>query len=110
MFQSILHLSPFTKGDHAAWSEMKVEGMGTPQVKFGDSEVFLLHKASGKFVGCPVSEKTRHWSLRGARKVFMQRELHQSFAFTVTRASEEPAKAAYIIQLTEDVMRSYVHK
>ncbi len=95
---------------HMTWSELKLESMGTPQVKFGDSEVFILHKASGKFVGCPVSERVRHWSLRGARRVFMQGETHQSFAFTVTRASEEQAKAASIVQLTEDVMRNYVHK
>lgn len=92
------------------WSELKVENMGTPQVKFGDSEVYILHKATGKYVGCLVSERARHWSLRGARRVVIQTELHQNFAFTVTRASEEQAKAASVVQLTEDVMRNYVHK
>ncbi len=92
------------------WRELKIDSMGTPQVKFGDSEVFILHKSSGKFVGTLVSERARHWSLRGSRRVIMQADNHQNFALTVTRASEEQAKAASIVQLTEDVMRNYVHR
>ena len=84
--------------------------MGTPQVKFGDSEVYLVHCLSRRFVGSVVSERGRHRNLQGLKKVLMQEEPHQSFIFTVTRASEEPAKAAATIQLTEDVMRNYVHK
>ena len=84
--------------------------MGTPQVKFGDSEVYLVHCSSGKFVGSIVSERVRYRNLRGLKKVMIQGEPHQSFVFTVTRAAEEPTKAASIIQLTEDIMRNYVHK
>ena len=99
-----------TQEGHLDWNELKVDSMGTPQAKFGDSEVFLLHLASGRLVGCPVSERVRHRSLRGVRKVIMQGEMHQSFVFTVTRASEEQVKAASIVQLTEETMRTYVHK
>ena len=89
---------------------MKEDSMGTPQVKFGDSEVYLVHCLSGRFVGSIVSERGRHRNLQGLKKVLMQEEPHKSFVFTVTRAAEEPAKAAAIIQLSEDIMRSYVHK
>ena len=37
------------------WREGKVESMGTPQVKFGDSLVLLQHLHTGKWLGMPVS-------------------------------------------------------
>ena len=83
--------------------------MGKPQVKFGDSEVVLLHLDSRKCVGCPVSERSRLVKC-GKRKVLMQREAHQGLSFVVTRASEEQAKAAAVVQLMEDTMRNYVQK
>ena len=85
--------------------------MGEPQVKFGDSEVFLVHLDTEKMVGCPVSERS-HLLLSGRdkRKVVMQSEVHQGQMFTVTRASEEQAKAAGVVQLMETTMRNYVQK
>ena len=85
--------------------------MGLPEVHFGDSEVFLLHCKSERVVGCAISERGRQvHTLRGLRRAVAQAEMHQSFAFTVTRASEEQAKAASIVQLCEDTMRHYVQK
>ena len=83
--------------------------MGKPQICFGDSEVYLVHYVSHKLVGCPISER-RHRVLSAQRKAIMQEDLHRSFAFTATRASEQEAKAASNIQLTQEVMRLYVHK
>ena len=85
--------------------------MGEPQVKFGDSEVFLVHLDTDKLVGCPVSERSHHLLReRNKRRVVMQREVHQGQTFTVTRASEEQAKAAGVAQLMESTMRNYVQK
>ena len=86
-----------------------VDCMGKPQICFGDSEVFLVHCETRKLVGCPVSER-RHRVLSAQRKAIMQEELHRSFAFTAIRASEQEAKAASNIQLSQEVMRIYVHK
>lgn len=87
------------------------EMMGEPQVKFGDSEVFLVHLDTGKLVGCPVSERSQKLlGGRKKRKVLMQCEVHQGQSFTVTRASEEQAKAADVVQLMEGTMRSFVQK
>lgn len=85
--------------------------MGEPQVKFGDSEVFLVHLDTDKLVGCPVSEHSKKLlGGRTKRRVLMQREMHQGQSFTVTRASEEKAKAAGVVQLMEGTMRSFVQK
>ena len=86
-----------------------VENMGRPQIAFGDSEVYLVHCGTGKLVGCPVSER-RHHVMSAQRKAIMQEDLHRSFAFTGIRASEQEAKAASNIQLSQRVMRNYVHK
>ena len=87
------------------------EAMGQPQVKFGDSEVLLVHVDSGRLVGLPVTQHTRHLlGRRERRRVVVQRERHQGQEFTVTRGSEEQAKAASIIQLMETCMRRYVKK
>lgn len=88
-----------------------MDSMGLPEVHFGDSEVFLLHCKSQRVIGCAISERCRQVrSLRGVRRAIAQAEMHQSFVFTITRASEEQAKAASIVQLCEDTMRHYVHK
>jgi len=39
------------------WREGKVESMGSPQVKFGDSLVLLQHFHTGKWLGMPVSDR-----------------------------------------------------
>ena len=83
--------------------------MGEPQVKFGDSEVFLVHLDTNRLVGCPMSER-QLLSGRSKRKVLLQREVHQGQSFTVTRASEEQAKAAGVVQLMEGTMRDFVQK
>lgn len=85
--------------------------MGTPEVHFGDSEVYLYHIATGKYLGFTISE--HHGNRAGMvdlHKAIMQTDFNQSFAFTMTRASAEQAKAATIVQLSESVMRNYVHK
>ena len=83
--------------------------MGIPEIHFGDSEVYLYHVHSKKFLGCAVSDRRHRVSL-DVRKAIMQSDFNQSFAFTLTRASAEQAKAASIVQLSESVMRNYVHK
>ena len=84
--------------------------MGTPEIHFGDSDVYLYHISSGCFLGFAVSEQQRHRTASEPHKAIMQPEFNQSFAFTMTRASCEQAKAANIVQLSESVMRNYVHK
>ena len=87
------------------------EVMGEPQVKFGDSEVLLVHVDSGRLVGCPVTQQSRHLlGGRGRRRVVVQAERHTGQELTVTRASEEQAKAAGVVQLMESSMRHYVKK
>ena len=80
-------------------------------MKFGDSEVFLLHLDTGKLIGCPVSERSRHrLGGPGKRRVIVQKEAYQGLSFTVTRASGEQAKAAAVVQLMESTMRNYDQK
>ena len=83
--------------------------MGVPEIHFGDSEVYVQHINSELYLGCAVSER-RHTLRQNSRKALMQKDFNQSFAFTMTRASAEQAKAASIIQLTESIMRNYAHK
>ncbi len=89
------------------WSKTRALGMGVPEIHFGDSEVYLYHVASEKYLGFTISEQ--HGAVE-LHKANMQAEFSQSFAFTMTRASGEQAKAANIVQLSESVMSNYVHK
>ena len=83
--------------------------MGKPEIRFGDSEVVLTHIQTGRVLGCPVAER-RHFASSGVRRAVMHTEVHKSFALTVTRAQEEEANAAAILQLCRGIMRNYVHK
>ena len=104
-------LPPSPSQEDHQWNQLRVDNMGLPEVHFGDSEVLLLHCMSERVVGSTVSDCSRQArTLKGVRRAVAQAEMHQSFAFTVTRASEEQAKAASIVQLSEDTMRHYVHK
>jgi len=82
-------------------------GMGNPEVQFGDSKIYLYHIHSKRYLGCDIAER-RLRTRRDCRKALMQPEFHQSFAFTMTRASAEQSKAADILQLSQNVMRKYV--
>ena len=90
--------------------KLSQETMGEPQAKFGDSEVLLVHLDTNRLVGCPVSERRQLLSGRNKRKVLLQKEVHQGQSFTVTRASEEQAKAAGVVQLMEGTMRGFVQR
>lgn len=103
-----LTLHPHPQAKHQWTKTNNVFGMGTPDIHFGDSEVYLYHVWSKKFLGFTISEQNRV-SLEHPQAI-MQQDFNQSFAFTMTRASAEQAKAANIVQLSESVMRTYVHK
>ena len=111
MLQSPILTNPIPTTSHTSNISSR-EMMGQPQVKFGDSEVLLVHLDTGKLIGCPVSERSNRHLLGGRekRKVMVQRERHQGQSFTVTRASEEKAKAGDVVQLMEGTMRNYVQK
>ena len=83
--------------------------MGTPQVCFGDSEVYLTHIGTRRVVGCVVGER-RPGSGGGAQGALLGSEVNRMFAFTVTRASEEESVAAVIMERSHDIMRQFVHK
>ena len=86
-----------------------MDSMGSPQIEFGDSEVFLLHTHSARSSGVPCRSGTGGGSC-GRAPGPGSGQPHQSFMLTIARASEEQAKAAAIVNLTEDLMRNYVHK
>lgn len=88
---------------------MNVRGMGKPQIKFGDSAVVLVHVATGKVLGCPVTER-RHFVASGVRRAVLHSEVHKSFALTVIRVPEEEARVASMLYLFQDIMRNYVQK
>ena len=105
-----LNSLPYFQAKHQ-WTKSHVPGMGSPEIHFGDSEVYLYHIHTGKYIGFTVSEQRHRLRMTtGVRKTVMQHDFNQSFAFTMTRASAEQAKAANIVQLSESVMRNYVHK
>jgi len=85
-----------------------VEGMGNPEVCFGDSEVYLCHVTSGRVVGCPVGDRKRRPG--SVNSAVVSNECNKMFSFSVTRASEEEGRAAAIIEGSHDIMRKYVHK
>ncbi len=84
--------------------------MGIPEIQFGDSEVYLYHIHSGKYLGCDTSERRHKRVSHDVWRATMKQEFNQSFAFTMTRASQEQAKAASIVQLSESIKRNYVQK
>lgn len=86
------------------------DGMGTPQIKFGDSEVFLRHVDTGFWVGPEdhrqVLRKRRRHPKYLPKAVLMQEPLQRG-SFTLTRIPFNLGMLSAVVSFTESIFKRY---
>ncbi|KAL7671399.1 hypothetical protein ACOME3_006297 [Neoechinorhynchus agilis] len=85
-----------------------VEGFGNPEIKYGETLLFLRHAATGLWLSYEVLEVT----LKGIGKVEQKRligseEGRMDDCFKLVRAQREEARSASIIKICSSTLRDY---
>ncbi|XP_047677282.1 ryanodine receptor 3 isoform X4 [Tachysurus fulvidraco] len=81
------------------WSPKKdIEGMGVPEIKYGDSLCFIMHMATSLWLSyqAPDVKSTRLGPLK--RRACLHAEGHMDDGFTLQRCQHEESRAARIIR------------
>ncbi|KAI5624619.1 ryanodine receptor 2 [Silurus asotus] len=85
-----------------------VEGMGVPEIKYGDSLCFIMHMATGLWLSyqAPDVKSTRLGPL--TRRACLHAEGHMDDGFTLQRCQHEESRAARIIRNTTQLFSHFI--
>ncbi|KAF5900095.1 ryanodine receptor 3-like isoform X1, partial [Clarias magur] len=85
-----------------------VEGMGVPEIKYGDSLCFIMHVATGLWLSyqAPDVKSTRLGPLK--RRACLHVEGHMDDGFTLQRCQHEESRAARIIRNTTRLFSHFI--
>ncbi|TSO67486.1 Ryanodine receptor 3 [Bagarius yarrelli] len=85
-----------------------IEGMGVPEIKYGDSLCFIMHMATGLWLSylAPDVKSTRLGPLK--RRAYLHAEGHMDDGFTLQRCQHEESRAARIIRNTTRLFSYFI--
>ncbi len=102
------HLSLTQQDDTLHWDSKQEHGMGTAEIKFGDSTVLIQHKETGLWLSYLVEDKSVGGGRQVDRKVVMHRDGHMDDGFSVVRARDEEARSAVIIRKSTSLFHQFI--
>ncbi|KAL1257353.1 hypothetical protein QQF64_010597, partial [Cirrhinus molitorella] len=87
-----------------------IEGMGVAEIKYGDSQCFVMHVASGLWLSyqAPDVKSTRLGPLK--RRVCLHSEGHMDDGLTLQRCQHEESRAARIIRNTTRLFSCFIRE
>uniref|UniRef100_A0A8I3Q668 Ryanodine receptor 3 n=1 Tax=Canis lupus familiaris TaxID=9615 RepID=A0A8I3Q668_CANLF len=85
-----------------------IEGMGVPEIKYGDSICFVQHMASGLWVTYKAQDAKNPRLGPLKRKVILHQEGHMDDGLTLQRCQREESQAARIIRNTTALFSQFV--
>uniref|UniRef100_A0A480MIN6 MIR domain-containing protein n=1 Tax=Sus scrofa TaxID=9823 RepID=A0A480MIN6_PIG len=85
-----------------------IEGMGVPEIKYGDSICFVQHVASGLWVTYKAQDAKTSRLGPLKRKVILHQEGHMDDGLTLQRCQREESQAARIIRNTTALFSQFV--
>ncbi|XP_030881032.1 ryanodine receptor 3 [Leptonychotes weddellii] len=85
-----------------------IEGMGVPEIKYGDSVCFVQHIASGLWVTYKAQDAKTSRLGPLKRKVILHQEGHMDDGLTLQRCQREESQAARIIRNTTALFSQFV--
>ncbi|VTJ72603.1 Hypothetical predicted protein, partial [Marmota monax] len=86
----------------------EMEGMGVPEIKYGDSVCFVQHIASGLWVTYKAQDAKTSRLGPLKRKVILHQEGHMDDGLTLQRCQREESQAARIIRNTTALFSQFV--
>uniref|UniRef100_A0A7N8XJ13 Ryanodine receptor 3 n=1 Tax=Mastacembelus armatus TaxID=205130 RepID=A0A7N8XJ13_9TELE len=87
-----------------------IDGMGVPEIKYGDSVCFIMHVASGLWLSyqAPDAKSSRLGPLK--RRACLHSEGHMDDGLTLQRCQHEESRAARIIRNTTLLFNNFIKK
>ncbi|ELK05575.1 Ryanodine receptor 3 [Pteropus alecto] len=85
-----------------------IEGMGVPEIKYGDSVCFVQHVASGLWVTYKAQDAKTPRLGPLKRKVILHQEGHMDDGLTLQRCQHEESQAARIIRNTTALFSQFI--
>uniref|UniRef100_A0A3Q3KQK1 Ryanodine receptor 3 n=1 Tax=Mastacembelus armatus TaxID=205130 RepID=A0A3Q3KQK1_9TELE len=85
-----------------------IDGMGVPEIKYGDSVCFIMHVASGLWLSyqAPDAKSSRLGPLK--RRACLHSEGHMDDGLTLQRCQHEESRAARIIRNTTLLFNNFI--
>uniref|UniRef100_A0A667YZJ8 Ryanodine receptor 3 n=1 Tax=Myripristis murdjan TaxID=586833 RepID=A0A667YZJ8_9TELE len=95
------------KGDSGA--KRDIDGMGVPEIKYGDSVCFIMHVATGLWLSyqAPDAKSSRLGPLK--RRACLHSEGHMDDGLTLQRCQHEESRAARIIRNTTLLFSNFIN-
>uniref|UniRef100_A0A3P9PYD1 Ryanodine receptor 1 n=1 Tax=Poecilia reticulata TaxID=8081 RepID=A0A3P9PYD1_POERE len=85
-----------------------VEGMGIPEIKYGESMCFVQHVSTGLWLTYAALDAKAARLGTMKRRVILQQEGHTDDALTVSRSQTEESQAARMIYSTTGLFRQFI--
>uniref|UniRef100_A0A665TSU5 Ryanodine receptor 3 n=1 Tax=Echeneis naucrates TaxID=173247 RepID=A0A665TSU5_ECHNA len=94
------------KGDSGP--KRDIDGMGVPEIKYGDSVCFVMHVATGLWLSylAPDAKSSRLGPLK--RRACLHSEGHMDDGLTLQRCQHEESRAARIIRNTTFLFKNFI--
>nr|CAB3265843.1 ryanodine receptor 3 [Phallusia mammillata] len=89
-------------------SDQEIEGMGTAEIKYGDSVCFLQHNDTGMWITYQASESKPGRSGCKERKAIPHPEGHMDDGLTLSRSRAGESRTATVIRRTGHIFTSFV--
>uniref|UniRef100_A0A3Q4GHR2 Ryanodine receptor 1 n=1 Tax=Neolamprologus brichardi TaxID=32507 RepID=A0A3Q4GHR2_NEOBR len=86
-----------------------VEGMGIPEIKYGESMCFVQHVSTGLWLTYAALDAKAARLGMMKRKVILHQEGHMDDALTVSRSQTEESQAARMIYSTTGLFRQFIN-
>uniref|UniRef100_A0A665TV22 Ryanodine receptor 3 n=1 Tax=Echeneis naucrates TaxID=173247 RepID=A0A665TV22_ECHNA len=95
------------KGDSGP--KRDIDGMGVPEIKYGDSVCFVMHVATGLWLSylAPDAKSSRLGPLK--RRACLHSEGHMDDGLTLQRCQHEESRAARIIRNTTFLFKNFIN-
>ncbi|PIK33637.1 putative ryanodine receptor 2 [Apostichopus japonicus] len=98
-----------SKADTVCWDSEQDHGMGSADIKYGDSTAFIQHVSTSLWLSHMVVENLQIRSGKPTeRKAMMHPEGHMDDGFSVARARGEEAKSAGIIRKSTSLFLHFI--
>ncbi|KAI8510298.1 hypothetical protein Bbelb_112140, partial [Branchiostoma belcheri] len=94
-----------TKDDKKTWDK-RIMGMGTPQIKYGESLVFIQHVDTGYWLSYQAASGKRT-QLVATRRAIVSLEGHMDDSMSLQRALPEEAQAARIVRKSTSIFDKF---
>nr|XP_032804165.1 ryanodine receptor 2-like isoform X12 [Petromyzon marinus] len=85
-----------------------IDGMGSPEIKYGDSVCYMQHVESGRWLTYQAADAKTARMGSYTRKAIMHQEGHMDDGLTLSRSRHEESRTARVIRCTTNLFNGFI--